>query len=244
MHTPPHLLAVIWDFDGTLVDTRRKNLNVTREIFARLTQRDPDGVPGLVSVEAYGRLTRKTSNWRTLYTQEFGFTEEQTDRAGALWGDYQRRDETPAVVYPGIHEVLAALEDTPQGIVSQNGRDNITRMLEQEDLIGHFQMIVGYEEVSWEKQKPAPEGLLACIDELTERTSGYVLFVGDHETDARCGQNGNRALEERGMEIRVRVVGAAYGGGDPQDWVTPVDHTAESVHDILAIAQRYSAPIP
>jgi len=244
VHSPPHLLAVIWDFDGTLVDTRRKNFNVTRDIFARLTKRDPDGVPGLASVAAYGHLTRKTVNWRTLYTQEFGFTEEQTDRAGALWGDYQRRDETPAVVYPGIHEVLAALEDTPQGIVSQNGRENITRILEQEHLAGHFQMIVGYQEVSWEKQKPEPEGLLACIDVLAERPTGHVLYVGDHETDARCGQNGNRALEERGIGIRVRVVGAAYGGGHPQDWVTPADHTAESVHDILTIAQRYSAPMP
>ena len=244
MNNPPHLLAVIWDFDGTLVDTRRKNLSVTRKIFARLTKQGPDGVPGLASVEAYGHLTRKTSNWRTLYTEEFGFTKEQTDRAGALWSDYQRSDETPAVVYPGIHEVLAALEDTPQGIVSQNGRENITRMLDQEDLAGHFQMIVGYEEVSWEKQKPEPEGLLACIDVLAQRTTGHVLYVGDHETDARCGRNGNRALEERGIGIRVRVVGAAYGGGHPQDWVTPVDHTAESVLDILAIAQQYSAPTP
>jgi phosphoglycolate phosphatase-like HAD superfamily hydrolase len=86
--------------------------------------------------------------------------------------------------------------------------------------------------------------LLACIDVLAERASGHVLYVGDHETDARCGQNGNRALEERGIGIRVRVVGAAYGGGHPQDWVTPVDHTAQSAHDILTFARQYSAVGP
>jgi len=234
------LLAVIWDFDGTLVDTHAKNLNVTRTIFALLTGRDPDGVPALTSVETYGRLIRKTSNWRTLYMEEFGFTADETDKAGALWAEYQLRDGTPALLYPGIPEVVQALAHTPQGIFSQNSRETISGVLKRERLAGHFRMIVGYEEVSWEKQKPEPDGLLACIEALTDRTAGYVLYVGDHETDARCGQNGNRALALRGVDIRVRVVGAAYGGGAPEDWTSGVDHTATTARDVLAIAHSYA----
>jgi len=240
MNADHPLLAVIWDFDGTLVDTRAKNLNVTRSIFARLTGRDPDTVPGLAALGAYARLTQQTSNWRTLYIEAFGFTPEETDQAGSLWAEYQRNDPTPAVVYPGIPEVVAALEDLPQGIVSQNSRENISRTLRREHLAAHFRMIVGYEEVSWERQKPEPDGLLACIEALTDRTTGYVLYVGDHETDARCGQNSNRALEAQGIGIRVRVVAAAYGGSRPRDWDTPVDDTADTTNDILTIIQQYS----
>jgi HAD superfamily hydrolase (TIGR01549 family) len=238
------LLAVIWDFDGTLVDTHAKNLNVTRTIFARLTGRDPDGVPALSSVATYARLIRKTSNWRTLYMDEFGFTAEQTNRAGELWADYQLRDDTPALLYPGIVEVVQALAGTPQGIFSQNSRETISGMLKRERLAGLFRMIVGYEEVSWEQQKPEPAGLLACIEALTNRTAGYVLYVGDHETDARCGQNGNRALASRGVDIRVRVVGAAYGGGAPEDWPSGVDHTAATARDVLTIAHHYAGSSP
>ena len=31
------ILAVIWDYDGTLVDTGMKNLNVTRNIVKKIT---------------------------------------------------------------------------------------------------------------------------------------------------------------------------------------------------------------
>ncbi len=238
--TRTDLLAVIWDFDGTLADTRQKNLNVTREIYTRITSRHPDEVPGLASVEAYTALTRRTTNWRTLYMEEFGLTTEETDHAGRLWSGFQEADPTPVALYQGVREVITALADTPQGIVSQNGRRTITRTLAGEKLEGCFQTIIGYEEVPSEKQKPSPEGLLACIDVLTQRTRGHVLYIGDHETDARCGQNGNEVLLARGLGIHVRVIGAAYGAGDPADWVTPVAHTARHARDILGIVARYA----
>ena len=36
------LTAVIWDYDGTLADTRAKNWRITRHIVRRFTGVDPD----------------------------------------------------------------------------------------------------------------------------------------------------------------------------------------------------------
>ena len=47
------VLAIIWDFDGTLVDTHHKNLNVTRRIIEQIKQKRADNFPVLISLENY-----------------------------------------------------------------------------------------------------------------------------------------------------------------------------------------------
>ena len=72
--------AIIWDYDGTLVDTRHKNLNVTKNIFESITETDVSEFPALRSLENYYLANRRASNWRELYRQEFNLTEKQIDK--------------------------------------------------------------------------------------------------------------------------------------------------------------------
>ncbi|MFN2222862.1 MAG: hypothetical protein ACK2UH_09940, partial [Candidatus Promineifilaceae bacterium] len=44
--------AGVWDFDGTLVDTRRKNWQVTRALIPAVSGRPPEAFPALASLEA------------------------------------------------------------------------------------------------------------------------------------------------------------------------------------------------
>jgi phosphoglycolate phosphatase-like HAD superfamily hydrolase len=81
--------AIIWDYDGTLVDTCHKNLNVTKKIIASTTKTDASKFPALQSLEKYDVANRRTSNWRELYRQEFNLTENQIDEAGRMWSAYQ-----------------------------------------------------------------------------------------------------------------------------------------------------------
>ncbi len=82
------LTAVIWDFDGTLVDTRRRNYNVVRRILAEVAGRRLEGIAALRSPDVYDRVNRSYANWRDLYTREFGFSEEDADRVGRMWTRY------------------------------------------------------------------------------------------------------------------------------------------------------------
>jgi len=86
------ILAVIWDYDGTLVDSRRKNLNVTRKIISKILKGDPSEIPTLSTLSNYHQAHIKAANWREFYKGSFGLTEEQTDDAGRMWTEFQTKD--------------------------------------------------------------------------------------------------------------------------------------------------------
>jgi HAD superfamily hydrolase (TIGR01549 family) len=231
--------AFVWDFDGTLADTRRRNYNVVRRLIAESTGRAPDRIPALASPEVYDQANRRYLNWRELYTQEFGFSEDETDRLGRLWSAYQLKDDTPAEIFEGIAEVLVALRAVGHGIVSQNARDQIARTLAGARLAQHFRVIVGYDEVHIKRQKPEPDGILACLEQLTALAPGCAMYIGDHATDVRCARNAQQALVARGVALEVVSVAACFGGhAGPGGWAHQPDYVAWSPHQIVEIAQR------
>lgn len=232
------LTAIIWDFDGTLVDSRQRNYNVVRRILAEVG-RSPSGIPALQSAEVYERVNRGYTNWRDLYVEEFGFTEDESDRIGRMWTRYQIEDDTPALVFDGVSTVLAALRFVPHGVVSMNGRAQIARSLRGANLHASFRWIVGWEDVDIRRQKPEPDGLLDCLERLTAFAPGTVLYVGDHETDARCAAKAQRHLAERGCDLRVVMVAAAFTGYDEHtQWSPQPDFTAAHPHDVIEIVRR------
>jgi HAD superfamily hydrolase (TIGR01549 family) len=231
--------AVIWDYDGTLVDTRAKNLGITRHIVHRFTGTEPDKIEGLRSLEAYTRALHRTHDWQQLYVDEFGMSAGDTHEAGRLWTEYQLADKTIAPVYDGVASALTDLESLPHGIVSMNSRANIERSLEGEGLLDKFELVIGYEEVSAARQKPAPDGLLMCLDHLTAMTPGHVVYVGDHQMDIECARNANETLSAEGIDIHVFAVGAAYGiGAEFGVWPSQPDYTVQKPEDVVGLIRR------
>ncbi len=230
------ILAIIWDYDGTLVDSRRKNLNVTRKIVSKILKGDPSEIPALSSLSNYHHAHIKATNWREFYEESFGLTEEQTDEAGRMWTEFQIKDNTPIPLMDGVEDVIFSLNKYPQGIVSQNSRSNIIRYLKEKNLLSYFKDIVGYEEVSMERQKPIPDGLLLCIERLTDFKPGYVFYIGDHETDVRCAFNANNILKKNNAGIKIISIGAFYGFDvDRSEWSVLPDHKIQSAGDIIDV---------
>ena len=121
--------AIIWDYDGTLIDTRRKNLNVNRRIVAEVSQKSLKEFPALASLENYDEANIRAKNWQTFYEIECGFTPAERDRAGSLWTKYQRLDSTGTILFKGLRKTLNELTHVPHSIVSQNSRQNISENL-------------------------------------------------------------------------------------------------------------------
>lgn len=230
--------AILWDYDGTLVDTREKNLNVSRAIIEEMTGRS-QSFPALGSLEAYDAANRRSANWRELYRVEFGFTEEQIDRAGGLWSDFQERDSTQPRFYATIAETISSFSDYPQAVVSQNSSRIIRAQLDAFGLAPFFAGIIGYEEVALDRQKPHPDGLLLAISNLAAlRNHDVVLYVGDHETDAHCAHRANVELGRKA----VISIGAFYEKDDPSDgWTYRPDYNAYRPMDIVTIARHFGA---
>jgi HAD superfamily hydrolase (TIGR01549 family) len=234
------LAAVLWDFDGTLADTRARNYQVVRRVIADATGRPADDIPALRSPQVYDRVNRSYANWRDLYTREFGFSEDETDRLGRLWTQYQLADDTPAPLFRGLKTALAALRGLPHGIVSMNGRRQIERSMQSAALHSYFRWVVGWEDVDIRRQKPEPDGILACLERVAGNRPGTVLYVGDHETDVRCAARANEELRRQGVEVDVVAVLACFAGPVAYDhWPVRPVHAVRRPREILSVAAGY-----
>jgi HAD superfamily hydrolase (TIGR01549 family) len=235
------ICAIIWDYDGTLVDSRQKNLNVTRKIVSKILKGDPTEIHTLSSLSNYHQAHIKATNWREFYKESFGLTEAQTDDAGRMWTGYQLEDQTYIPLIDGVRETIISLRDYPQGIVSQNSRENIIQYLKQKNLLTHFKSIIGYEEVELDKQKPNPEGLMMCIERLTDFKPGVVIYIGDHETDVQCVLNTNNILSENKPGIKIISIGAFYGVDvDTSNWSVLPDYEIQNAADIQSIVNNFN----
>jgi HAD superfamily hydrolase (TIGR01549 family) len=245
-HLPsvPDAFAIVWDYDGTLVDTRRKNLSVTRSIIQDLTGQDPDRFEPLSSLASYEAALLSTANWRDLYQQWFDLSDLDTDRAGHLWTNYQLQDTTETPVIDGIADVLLQLRNMPHGVLSQNGRAVISAVLQANHLLDCFQVVIGFEAVDFKCQKPAPDGLLLCLEKLTRLKPGKVFYIGDHETDALCAQRGQETLVQQNLNIEIVSIGAFYGSESRSSRADQFDHVAYQPTDIVAIVDSYFTPLP
>jgi len=232
--------AIIWDYDGTLVDTRIKNFNVTKKIMHRLVGMKSREYSALESLENYILAARRAKNWRELYRNEFDMSEEGITQAGNLWTEYQLSDDSEITFFEGIEEVVRSLSRYPNLIFSQNSRSNIARVIESKDLLRCFVDIVGYEELSSSNQKPAPDGLLLCISKIAASNCKHLFFIGDHETDTLCGHNANVRLGNRDTGPRIINVAALYGSkNNASDWEIRPDHVVNSAQEIPIFIESY-----
>lgn len=233
------LCAVLWDFDGTLVDTRARNLQVNRRIIGEITGRPWEQFAVLRSQEVYDAAQRAATNWREFYRDNIGLDDARIDRAGERWAPYQLEDPTPVPLAEGIAEALGRLDGLAQGIVSQNARETIESMLSAHGLGRRFSCIVGYAEVAMTRQKPAPDCLLLGLEAMACTGPGCVLYVGDHPTDIRCAASADRELAGLGRSLRVASVAAlwfpdAVDGG----WAAGADHRAATPNEVVELAER------
>jgi HAD superfamily hydrolase (TIGR01549 family) len=235
------ICAVIWDYDGTLVDSRQKNLNVTRKIVSKILKRDPTEIPALSSLTNYHQAHIKATNWREFYESSLNLKDEQIDEAGKMWTEYQLEDNTPIPLINGVEEVIISLRSFPQGIVSQNSKSIIAKYLEENNLLVYFDEIIGYEQVDLKRQKPDPDGLLMCIEKLTDSGPGYILYVGDHETDVQCALNANNILSEDNPKIKIISIGAFYGFDvNTSGWSVLPDYQIQNAADIKSIVNNFN----
>ena len=178
--------AILWDYDGTLVNSAPKNISVTKEILSEVAPHlSGSGLPEHLKSEAkYHHANHTAENWREMYTRFFGLTHEEANLAGSLWGKHQRLNTTPVAIFDGIIDVIRTFAHIPHGICSQNSSANIQALLDVKFIPSYFKFVVGYEDVPFDRQKPASNAGLMCLERLFGEVKNQTLLViGDHEAD-------------------------------------------------------------
>ena len=235
------LKAIFWDFDGTLADTRQRNLSVNRRIVEEVTGRPWRDVAGLTSVEAYVAAWNRVGNWQELYIKSFGLTDAQCAVAGQRWAAFQLNDSTPVPLLSGVEDTLKPLRKFPQAVVSQNERATIAQILKENHVDHYFTAIVGFAEVRLDRQKPASDGLLSALDIVGIEEPATALYIGDHETDIICSANTNRDLMAMGRDCRFLSVAAFYlDGNNGAEWSVAPDYRVYQPGEINQLVDRLS----
>jgi HAD superfamily hydrolase (TIGR01549 family) len=237
------LSAILWDYDGTLVDSTQKNMAVTIEILKKFIpdiQKTPPTV--LTSTDEYRNANFKYKNWREMYKYCYHLSEKQIDEAGQLWSSYQLKNQMTPNLFPGLKDAIQALVSIKLGICSQNCGITIRKALNEFGLSSYFKAIIGYEEVSWAEQKPNPAGFLKCLMTLNVPLQNTtIISIGDHQEDVTFGKSAERLLKNNGFEATVKCVAVDYSGSKPLNWKLKPDFIASSAGDIKAIIDNFRA---
>ncbi len=180
--------TVIFDFDGTLMDTKRlvsqSFIHVFQKYYPELTLGDDelDSFFGPSLHESFSKYTKD---------------EKQIER---MIKDYREFNETMhdqmVRPFPGVTDTLKYLKKHGYklAVFSAKKNDILIHGLEFGHIYEYFDLVVGGDDIT--KQKPDPEGLNIIIEKLDAKNA---LYVGDSVNDIICGKN-----------AKIKTCGIAY----------------------------------
>ena len=172
--TPPGLRAVLFDWDGTLVDSAEKSFRCYVEVFASF---------GLAFDRARFEATY-SPEWTRTY-EAVGLPREHWEEADRRWLSGYARDESFLV--PGAARALLRIRDRglPQGIVTSGDGTRVRRELDVLGVASFFAFVVCAGEAS--RKKPHPEPLLLALSRLGI-PAAEAAYVGDSPEDVEMAR--------------------------------------------------------
>lgn len=168
--------AVIFDLDGTLVDTESVALRLGRECLRDLGFIPDDRVfHDMIGKDA------PTSD-AILLSAYPGLDLVRFDR---LWrGGFEAAIERDLPLKPGVHDILARIAQ-PKALCTSSRRDSALRKLELAGIAGAFRVVVALDDVR--RAKPHPEPYLTAAARLGV-TPARCLAFEDSETGAQAAR--------------------------------------------------------
>lgn len=192
--TKPTYRAVLFDLDGTLIDTNHLIVTSFRHVFREKLGREVD------PAEIYPHFGEPLPA-----TMEF-FAPGRADEFVAFYRDFNiANHDTLLRHFPGMPEAVAALKQAgvKLGVVTSKKSDMARRGLRVSGLEPFFDAVVGMDETA--KHKPDPEPALLALQRMGERSGNDVLMVGDSVFDILCGRNAGLKTAAVGWTVIERA---------------------------------------
>ncbi|MFV0277034.1 MAG: HAD family hydrolase [Parahaliea sp.] len=198
------LQAVLFDLDGTLVDTASEFVVVVQTLRAEhdLPPLDEQRIRASVSSGA-AALVRLALGIDDAAPEFESKRQRLLDLYSSVLG-------TSAAPYPGITELLSALVErgVRWGIATNKPRAYTEPLLARLDLKPAAGSVVCPDDVK--ERKPHPESLYLACRQLACRPAG-TIYIGDHRRDIEAGRRA-------GMRTIAALYGYIEAGDDPSTW--------------------------
>ncbi|CAE7408191.1 gph [Symbiodinium natans] len=221
------LLGVLFDVDGTLVDSTQLAFCATNEVLEKF------GYPQ-VDVEDYHRGTKYTTPVRLAWHAGLAQNPEASPSSAESLGAEMGRvfDSTyvalvtpkSAPLFEGLKELLAALAErqVTLGVLSNAALAYVEAVLSVNNLKRFFPVWHGADSVAL--PKPAPDGLLQCCTELGQLKASEYVYVGD-------GPNDGRAARAAGMAS----IGVSWGSNTRETLEPDFDVVVDTAEDLTEV---------
>lgn len=201
--------AVIFDLDGTLLDTLEDLWASTN---AALTQY---GYPNrtLAEVRAFVGNGVKNLMLRALGIQAPEECPQFEEVFAAFKAHYALHNNDRTQAYPGIPELLARLKEAGIGMaIVSNKLDPAVEALSELYFADYISVAIGENEAAGIKKKPAPDTVLAALFQLGV-CKEEAVYVGDSEVDIATAQNSGLACISVTWGFRDRECLMQHGAG-------------------------------
>ena len=170
--------TVIFDFDGTVMDTNNVILNSWQHTFRTLENREekPETI-----IKTFGEPLE--------LTMKNFFPDVPVEESIAIYRSYHYDNFGKLIsVFPGMKELIQELKDKNYklGLVTSRLRKTTMQGLEAYGLLPYFEVIVTADDTT--KHKPDPEPLNIALEKLGAAPEHSVM-VGDTMFDILCARN-------------------------------------------------------
>jgi N-acetyl-D-muramate 6-phosphate phosphatase len=218
MTSSPTLKAVLFDLDGTLVDTAPDFVDVVNLL--RQAQQLPD-LP-------YDTIRRQVSQGGRVLTElAFEIAQDHPDfedNYQTLLSHYAKQLSQKSSLFPLMDNLLISLEEKniAWGVVTNKPSLYALPLLRDLKLAARCAAIICPDHVK--NRKPDPEGLLLACAQIG-CTPNQMIYVGDDKRDVDAGKAAGA----------LRTVAAGFGyideGDNPHNW--NADFYASTVNDLI-----------
>lgn len=215
----PRPAAVLFDLDGTLIDTARD--------FARVLNA-MRGLKGLDALEFAAVREKVSDGARAMVKLGFGLSEGEPGFAELRQEFLDRYAEGLAidtVLFEGMEPLLAKLEKAgiPWGIVTNKPSVYAIAILEALGLSERCGSLVCPDHVN--NTKPDPEPIFLACEQIGV-SADQTWYLGDHLRDIQAGNNA-------GCTTIACLYGYLHADEEPRSW--QADHAVDAPNELLEL---------
>ena len=229
------ILGIVWDYDGTIINSAKKNIEVTIELLKHFDRDIEKHLPkALTSYNNYQEANHKYANWQDLYLNEYGIKYEQLEKAGKIWVPKQRKNKTIPNMFLGMSELLRELKSCNMGICSQNSKETISHTLKYYNIHDCIDTIIGYDDIPVNKQKPNATSFILCDKILNPNNEdGTYIYIGDHSDDIVFGKNFEKKLNKK--VICITIDHLKINDENHKNWLIKPEHYVQDAKELRKV---------
>ena len=186
---PDNTKAILWDMDGTLIDTLSFDLKACNNLLQKyLGGRAFVTREYIMSILAYS----VPKFWQRIFEKisaDVGINSDETIRNKIVEEFTELRQKNPFIILPGVETALAEAKRSglKNAVVSNNPAEQVKKVLANAGIANNFELVVGTDSEIGMREKPAPDMYAYALKQL-ELAPGEAVVVEDSLLGGESGK--------------------------------------------------------